>query len=966
MRAHGALFASIFGVTLVISALGVGIGGYLSSTAITGVRDGLAAATGTAGADRIEVRRTADPDAQDTAVRSVLAGAYTAPVLVERSVQGSVGDYVVASMPSLDARATLVDGQWPAGADEASMQADAAASVGLVPGDTIELADGVDVMLSATWRATDPLDPTWFGETIVDTGESADGIGPIVVDESLWDEFDASPFARWTVMPDTTAITAAGLDNLATAATGLQDLLKANPDVGSTGIIIDGGLGATALEVDGAVQAVSGVSPVALLLVAAIGIVSLSELGRLLVGVRTGETALLRSRGAAAVWVAWTTAVEILVVAVPAALVGAGLGTAIVLATTGRVPDAASAVTAPAAVVVLAVALATFSAATSAGRTFRRDTANDSGRAQRIAGIGLVAVIVAAAAFAVWQFRLYGSPLIRSTSGSLSIDPVAVLAAPLTLLAVAVIALALFPAIATIGERIAARSTGLRSIMPAWQLSRRVTVFATPVLIVALATGGATVAAAYSASWSTATSSTQAVRTGADVRVVLPSSETLSPTDALDLPGVTAVLPALATTVESGEDDLDLIATGSSASDGIALPDGTTAISMSSSLSPARATGSVSVWLLSDAGAAVRVPVSSGSADVPAGTWSLVAVDLRIESPGSTKSPALVSFEARDIAAETPDGSVELEFATAWEAQTAVPLDGEVLDSSSDAGLAAEASVTQSSPGTIRFMPAGDAEPVAVTITSTFATRAGLAVGDPLSLGFAGSGRTVSTTVSAIDASVPGMSGDWAASADLGALAIQQLRQATTVPDAAELWIRSNDPSATAAALRASLGSAARITTTAQGDAGVLLGSARVALWWGAIGAILLAIVSVSAVAGALLRSRSAEVIVLRAIGVRAREQAAGRRRELGILLAFAAVAGIVGGAIVSILTVGGLARSTVLDPIAGLATPVIIDLVGLAAALAVLAIGLVGVVLVYSTRVGRQATQLSAREEVR
>jgi predicted lysophospholipase L1 biosynthesis ABC-type transport system permease subunit len=320
------------------------------------------------------------------------------------------------------------------------------------------------------------------------------------------------------------------------------------------------------------------------------------------------------------------------------------------------------------------------------------------------------------------------------------------------------------------------------------------------------------------------------------------------------------------------------------------------------------------------------------------------------------------TFTAEEVRADTPAGDVALD--VPWTPVADLGFDGEISGGATP--LSATVRANQQLPGTIRFMADGSADPIATSVSRLLAARSNVADGDTIRLEFAGIGRTVDASVDDIVPVVAGETGDYAALVDLGDLGMQQLRTATTIPDATERWLTTTDVSATAAAVRDAVGPDPRITTTSPEAENTLLGSARVALWWGAIGALLLAVVSVSAVAGALLRSRAPEVTILRAVGMSARQQAAGRRRELGLLLGFSLIAGVVGGVVVSLLTVGGLARSTVLDPIAALPTPVSIDALAFGASILAFLLALVAVIGVYSARVARQARTLSAREEVR
>lgn len=970
MRAHAALFASIFGVVLVISALGVGISGYLSASAVTGVRAGLAAATGQDGALRAQVRRSSDPAVQDAAVRRVIAGATSAKLAVDRTVQAdaqhsSVGELVVATIP-LPQRAILVAGAWPTTATQGALQADAAADLALAPGDTITVDGGSPITVTATWRAKDPLDPIWFGDPLIARGTSDGAHGPLVVAESFWDSSPASPFARWTLTAGTAG--AGDLVSLSTLADRLPTRLSTARGVGTTGVIFDGGLSDTAAAVRANLAAVGGVSPVPLLLIAVMSIVTLAELGRLLVGVRASETALLRSRGAAAPGIAFTTALEVAMVAVPAAAIGTAIAAVAVYASTGHSTAVAPAIAIPSAAAILAVVLTTLAAAHSARRAFRRDTANDSGRSRGAAASGLVVIVVAAAVFAIWQFRLYGSPLVRTPGGTTETDPVAVLAAPLGVLATAVLALALFPVVTGAFERVAARGLGLRALS-ARQLARRVTVFATPVVIVALAAGGATLAASYSATWASATVATRELRNGADVRLVQPSLGQLSSSAGRRLEGATSAKPVLAVSTTLGDDPVSFVASNDTPSMAGAALTGTRLDVGVRVQRPLSTVFQAVAWLADAHGSVRRLGLTSArdgyGAALPTGAWRLVALDVQLAARTFAVTDDVDAFTVTATRPRTDAAALDL---TSWVVQRSL-LQGVNVDAA--ASLSARGSISQSGTAILRFMPpaatsATTTPTIPVDITRSLATRADLSTGDPVTLNVEGVGRSIAGVVRLVVPAVPGMTGDLGASASLTDVDLQQLRLTPSPPEATELWISSRDPAATAAGIRAKLGPDSRVTTTKPDAGGSLLASARVALWVGAIGALLLAVVIVSAVAGALLRSRSAEVIVLRAVGVTAHEQASGRRRELGTLIAFSLLIGAIGGVLVSELVVGGLARSTVLDSIASLPTPVLFDPLGIALCLGGALVGLIGVTVVYGARVLRQAATLSAREEVR
>jgi hypothetical protein len=79
----------------------------------------------------------------------------------------------------------------------------------------------------------------------------------------------------------------------------------------------------------------------------------------------------------------------------------------------------------------------------AATRPVVRGAGDEVGRMPRAAVAGGVVLVAVAAAVSLWQFRLYGSPLVPSASGGLEVDVVAVLAPVLVLLALSLAALGL-------------------------------------------------------------------------------------------------------------------------------------------------------------------------------------------------------------------------------------------------------------------------------------------------------------------------------------------------------------------------------------------------------------------------------------------------------------------------------------------------------------------------------------------
>ncbi|HEY8589977.1 MAG TPA: hypothetical protein VIL55_10535, partial [Naasia sp.] len=303
LRRHTGLVAAVFGVTALASAVGVGIAGHIDASATAGVQSGLAQRSGGDLAYRALLRVAENPEAQDEAVRAAIADTFAdvdAGIEVDRTVSARLSTIpvvpggversaLVMSVPDLESRATLVDGEWAA-PGEVAIQADAAQELGVEPGQSVQI-DGVAFPVAGLWRAIDHLDPRWFGESLVQEGVEGPDLGPIVLDDVDWARFgDLEPRARWIVVPDPAEVTAADLDRIVAAwdAAGDDWRQAAVPEVGT--LERSGGFTRTAETLGLRIDGLRAIEPVALLLLAAIALVTVNELARLLSAGRAEET----------------------------------------------------------------------------------------------------------------------------------------------------------------------------------------------------------------------------------------------------------------------------------------------------------------------------------------------------------------------------------------------------------------------------------------------------------------------------------------------------------------------------------------------------------------------------------------------------------------------------------------------------------------------------------------------------
>jgi hypothetical protein len=808
----------------------------------------------------------------------------------------------------------------------------------------------------------------------------------------------------WTVRADAARITPADLPVLARAGSRIHTAMLDDAVVGAQGVELSGSLDAQAKALAARVAPLAGIQPVPLLLVAAIGLVTLAELARLLDGVRLRETALLRSRGAAAGRVARTTALEALLVAGVGALAGAAVASGALLLFGEHPLGWALLGTTVLAVVAVAVVLVAGIAYNSARLAFRRDTVDDSGRARRLAAPGLVVLLVVAAGLALWRYLQFGSPLSPTSAGA-AVDPVAVLAPALCLAAVAVLCLTVFPPIARAVERAAARGTGARLALVAGQLARRARMTASPVVLIALAGGGLVVAACYTPTWQAGAARTAALHAGSDLVVT-----GVAATDAATIArqhGVRAAAPAarFSWQTDAGA-DVSLAALGQSglrhavspadgAADpaalaravreplsGAAIPDSATALDLA--VTTAGVVPSLAAFIVDADGIGTRVPLTARGAEdaqaaLPAGPGRrLVAVEVSVPQAyptivpidpadpelGGRLSPIQVAFHVASVVASDADGSAHpLALGGQWRPVGSESSGGSTGPYTPDGTLGLTGTGGQAA--VLRFVPS-EAQAVPVAISRGFANASHAVVGTRLSADLSGdAGGTLDATVARIVAELPGASGENAVIADLAALQTQRIMAGTDPLPTDSVWVRADAPRSAAAAITHAL-PAAHLTGPAIDPGSQVLAAVPVALWLGMSGGAVLALIALAAVAGELLRLRAEEVGVLRALGFAPRTLARLRQWELVAACLAAAIGALVSGGLASALVVPGLARVAIESPFSALRLPLRVDVLGLGVAALAMAIVVAGIVAVYGARVGQQARTVVAREGAR
>ncbi|MFF2271413.1 hypothetical protein ACFVTX_04030 [Agromyces sp. NPDC058136] len=994
--ARSGVLAGVAAVVLLLAGLGTAALDTLSGAAASGLRSGLEQATGSAGAARWQIRLAGDAGAQSEAAAAVLDrmivphGASwersTQALPTAASAGGEPFDAVLAADPAVVERATLVAGEWPGDAESpadavpTAVNAAAAESLGLEPGSVVTVAEGPTLLVVGVWAPTDPTDPRWFGDPVVTTGFADGAAGPFLVDEQTVVDSPSAAVVRWTAVVDPATMTPDEAAALRRALPEVEPALRNQDEIGSSGLAASGGLGATLARLLAGLGAVRALAPVPVLLLAFAGVAALSRLAALLGAARRGETLLLRARGASATRLAHDTAVEVLVVGVPTAAIGAAAAALLVGWLSPDAPGApASAVVVAALTVVVAVLLVAGRAFADARRPVHRGSGDEQGRMPRAALAAGAVLVVVAAAISLWQFRLYGSPLVPGASGTVEVDPLAVLAPVLVLLALSLVALGLARPIGALFERLAAAWPALVPALPMRQLARRSSLFASASLVTMLAVAGLTLAAVFAGSWQSVDREAAALATGGEVRVAFAGRDVVRGDDQLAtddsvaaLPGVTADGPVFRGEVRLGSDPATLVAAPASGVEAIApgtglgaaadalaasaeeaavpLPEGASSLEIELGVRAPGGTGGsveVSVWLLADGGAATKLP--AGAVDVAAGGG--VA---HLELPDAT-GLRLLGLEARLVDAPGAAG-VQVSFG-------GLGVDGDT-PSSELAGAFEAVQLSAADPAARAALPGGGG-PLPLVLGAELADRISAEVDDVFDVRVVAGGAELEAVVAGIVPAVPTAGGN-ALLADLGALERAAFDEGGGVPAFGERWIATEDPPTVATAIERGEGVAATATTRDDASSATLIGPAITTFWLSAAGALLFALIAFRSLASALAGSRFGEIVVLRALGVAPRLQARARFAELAATVLAAIAMGALIGLATAWFTARELARATIADAPAALTAPFGFALWPWLAALAVFAVLAAVIAGLAARAVRRTASRPGLREEER
>ncbi|MFD5309963.1 FtsX-like permease family protein [Streptomyces ardesiacus] len=451
------------------------------------------------------------------------------------------------------------------GTVEVAVPVAAAERVGVGPGDRLTLTDRLDgpavrVVVTGLYRPVDAGSPYWRLDDLEGRGVKQGGFttyGPLLAPPGALNGGRVSVgTSGWLVTADYSTLTAGRTEALGEAARGGMAWLREQKVLsGATAATTD--LPTTLERLDRSLEVSrSTLLVIALQLVLLAG-GALLLVARLLSVERAGELRLLRARGASRARLAAGSALEALLLAVPALVCAPLLAGPLVRLLAGQgalariglgwEPSAGGGgtvwlVAAVAALgCTLAVTLPALTLAPEAG----------SGRSRALPGwlrAGADVGLLVLAGIAYWQLDQQtsaGGPGDGDDVGTLGVDPLFVATPALALLAGTVLALRLLPLVARLAERRAASGRGLAAALAGWQLSRRPMRGAGPVLLLVLAVALGTMAIGQGASWSRSQDDQADFRTGAPIRVQAAGTPGLGRTDRIaGVPGVAEVAPA--------------------------------------------------------------------------------------------------------------------------------------------------------------------------------------------------------------------------------------------------------------------------------------------------------------------------------------------------------------------------------------------------------------------------------------
>lgn len=744
---------------------------------------------------------------------------------------------------------------------------------------------------------------------------------------------------QYVVTPDTDKLTPASAARIASGIDKIEDRFRSST-AAVGGLTISGGLATTISAAGTGAVASAAISPIPLAIIAVLGWFAVMELSRAWGRARARETALLTARGLSRGQKVALTAGEVTLITVVASLIGFAGAVAVTWFRAGG--EAFGALTSGLPLTIGTIVVLGLTAAVSVARAAESE-AQVSARAARftqVASVGALALIVFAAALAVWQlFATRNTPVDSAWRVTLSS-----LAPILTLIAAALIAVLLAAPLARVIAGIAARPPTLSPSLPARNVARRLPAYATAVALVVITVSGSVFAASYVSTWERASESAADLGAGADVRADLGF---VTPADMQKAAGLGKAAAAYTADVVVGETSAELIALSqdqladviipipdlvdptalaknvTTETTALPVPEGSTEVQFTvdaEGLEFPVVTATAQLWVADANGVATLATLTfdeieeksrrpdpnggfygdqlsvtlTGTTLLPVNTTSILSVGMTATDGGRFDGTIVTVAQPR-LATSTGGDMVPLAV------EPAVP--SLVLGGSANANTSQPYGVFWSARATNPVIPA--------VVSAAFAKDLSLSVGDPVELRVAGTGRRFSTEVADIVDAIPGadsaravlVSLDAAVRAAVPVGAFADLPASPAAPN--EIWLSGADPTETSTVLGADV--------TVPTDVAAIVTGGLITTWWIApVGAALLAAIALIAMMASLTATRAGEVLILRAVGVAPRAQARLRVVEAATAVLTSMVLGALAGWAMSALIVPVLVSAAV------------------------------------------------------
>lgn len=366
------------------------------------------------------------------------------------------------------------------------------------------------VRVTGVYRAKDPADPYWRIDPVGGREIQVSGFttyGPMMVDQSAFTAAGLIQSSRgWLLDADLSGIDQPTAEGIGHRARGLGDQLRAGASLNATTELPD-----IMRELTSSMMVARSTLLIGALQLAVLAAAALLLVLHLIAARQEAENELLAARGASGIRLGVFTAIEAVLLAVPAALVAPLLTPLLVRALagfgTGRQLDLDTGLTWTLWPVALVCALACIALATvpsllrGAGAALRRRAGRRQAVVSGIARNGGDLAVLALAVLAYQQLSQYGSGMSVDSSGSLGVDLLLVSTPTLALCAGTLVVLRLLPFAARLGARVAAGGRGLGPAMVGWQLARRPARATGPVLLLVMAVATGVLALGQGATW---------------------------------------------------------------------------------------------------------------------------------------------------------------------------------------------------------------------------------------------------------------------------------------------------------------------------------------------------------------------------------------------------------------------------------------------------------------------------------